>query len=415
MRVLVVGSGGREHALVWKLAQSPRISSLYATPGNPGMAEHATLLHSSGDVAALTRLAVDNAIDLVVVGPEQPLVQGLVDSLKNAGVMVFGPHGAAARLEGSKAFAKEFMLRHGVPTAESRTFTDETQALEYLRTLAEPPVVKKSGLAAGKGVTVADSFAEAEDAIRTVFQEPDSEGLVLEERLVGHELSLIGITDGSNWLPLLLAQDYKYFGEGDTGPMTGGMGAVAPARLLSREQQDLVDTKIVETTLAGLRADGLEFAGVLFIGLMITAQGVKVLEYNVRFGDPETQSVPPLMQTDLLEVLLSACQGKLAAQSIAWHDQVAAGIVMTAPGYPGMPERGIPVEVAASDVNRLVFQAGTALSDGRLVSAGGRVLNVVGLGGTMEQALGNAYEGVSETGFPGGVWRRDIGLNLTDT
>lgn len=412
MRVLVVGSGGREHALVWKLAQSELVGELFAVPGNPGMAGHAVLLSSEMEVPELTGLALEHQVDLVVVGPEQPLVAGLADSLREAGIMVFGPQAAAARLEGSKSFAKEFMNRHGVPTAASASFSTEAAALEHLASLTEPPVVKKSGLAAGKGVTVAQSFAEAEAAIRAVFSEADSEGLLLEERLEGRELSLIGITDGSNWLPLLMAQDYKYFGEGDTGPMTGGMGAVAPARLLDREQQETVDAQIVDRTLAGLRADGLEFAGVLFIGLMVTDQGVKVLEYNVRFGDPETQSVLPLLQTDLLQVILSACQGRLAAQSLSWHDGVAAGIVMAAPGYPGTPETGIPLKPAATGSDLLVFQAGTARSGEQLISTGGRVLNIVGLGGTMEQALNRAARGISDTDFPGAVWRRDIGLNL---
>ena len=415
MRVLVVGAGGREHALVWKLAQSARLTRLFATPGNPGMAQHAELLESSGSVQELTALAVSHQIDLVVVGPEQPLVDGLVDSLRAAGIMAFGPQRAAARLEGSKAFAKDFMLRHGVPTAASATFSAEADALAWLASQAEPPVVKKSGLAAGKGVTVAGSMEEAGAAIRAVFAEPDTEGLVLEERLQGRELSLIGITDGSNWLPLLLAQDYKYFGEGDRGPMTGGMGAVAPAVLLTEEQQAEVDAHIVSRTLAGLRADNLEFAGVLFIGLMVTDQGVKVLEYNTRFGDPETQSVLPLLQTDLLEVIVAACEGELAGRSLAWRDGVAAGVVMAAPGYPGTPERGIALQPAQANESLLVFQAGTAVRDGTLVSSGGRVLNVVGLGETMQEALRNAYRGVAETGFAGGVWRSDIGFNMTDT
>ena len=415
MRVLVVGSGGREHALVWKLAQSGDVTELFATPGNPGMALHARLLPSGDSVKELTELAVSNKIDLVVIGPEQPLVDGLVDRLQDAGIMAFGPHRVAARLEGSKAFAKDLMLRHGVPTAASATFKNEAEALAYLATLTEPPVVKKSGLAAGKGVTVAASFAEAADAIREVFAEADSDGLVLEERLRGRELSLIGITDGRNWLPLLMAQDYKYFEEGDKGPMTGGMGAVAPALLLTDAQEAEVDEDIVGRTLAGLRADSLEFAGVLFIGLMVTDQGVKVLEYNTRFGDPETQSVLPLMETDLLEVIVAACEGNLAAQPLEWRSGVAAGVVLAAPGYPGTPERGIEVVPAHNNERLLVFQAGTTLREGTLVSSGGRVLNVVGLGATTQEALRNAYDGVAATGFPGGVWRSDIGFNLIDT
>lgn len=412
MKVLVVGSGGREHALVWKLSSSPLLTELLAAPGNPGMGRHARLFPGHRSVQQLTELAVAEQVDLVVVGPEQPLTEGLADRLREHGIMVFGPHAAAARLEGSKRFAKEFMLRHGVPTAASAQFTDEASALAWLSRQAAPPVVKKSGLAAGKGVTVAASFEEAEAAIRAVFAEPDGEGLVLEERLEGTELSLLGITDGTTWLPLLLAQDYKYFGEGDTGPMTGGMGAVAPARLLSPAQSDEVETEIVQRTLAGLRADGLTFPGVIFIGLMLTADGVKVLEYNIRLGDPETQSVLPLLRTDLLEVIRAACDGSLAEVQLSWHDQAAAGVVMAAPGYPGTPQTGIPLAPAEEQSGLLVFHAGTKLEAGQLVSSGGRVLNIVGLAPTLEAALETAYRGVAATGFAGASFRRDIGLNL---
>lgn len=412
MKVLVVGAGGREHALVWKLSSSPLLTELLAAPGNPGMAGLARLFPEHRSVEQLTDLAVSEQVDLVVVGPEQPLTEGLADRLREHGIRVFGPHAAAARLEGSKRFAKEFMLRHGVPTAASGQFTDEASALAWLEEQSAPPVVKKSGLAAGKGVTVSASFAEAEEAIRAVFAEPDSEGLVLEERLEGTELSLLGITDGTAWLPLLPAQDYKYFGEGDTGPMTGGMGAVAPARLLSPAQEAQVETEIVQRTLAGLRADGLTFPGIIFIGLMLTADGVKVLEYNIRLGDPETQSVLPLLATDLLQVINAACDGELAGQQLSWHDRTAAGVVMAAPGYPGTPETGIPLAPAAEQPDLLVFHAGTSLEAGQLVSSGGRVLNVVGLADSLEAALAAAYRGVAETGFRDASFRRDIGFNL---
>ena len=413
MKVLVVGSGGREHALVWKLSQSPLVSTLYAAPGNPGMAAHATLVPDAHGPEGITARAVELGIDLVVVGPEQPLVEGLTDRLREAGIMAFGPHAAAAQLEGSKRFSREFMLRHGVPAAASESFGDEAAALAHLETLDLPPVVKKAGLAAGKGVTVATDFEEAAEAIRTVFLDGDPDGVVLEERLHGRELSLIGITDGRHWLPLLLAQDYKYFGEGDTGPMTGGMGAVAPAALLTEEQRAQVDEEIVQRTLKGLQADGLEFAGVLFIGLMVTDAGVKVLEYNVRFGDPETQSVLPLLKSDLLDVIVAACRGDLSGRTLSWHeDRFAAGVVLAAPGYPGQPERGIPLDLPEQSGGVTVFQAGTAMEDGRLVSSGGRVLNVVGVAADIEAALGTAYRAVERTGFPGAAYRRDIGRNL---
>lgn len=412
MNVLVVGSGGREHALVWKLSQSPLLGTLYAAPGNPGMAEHATVVPAALRTADLTALAIRLGVDLVVIGPEQPLVDGLADSLKEAGIMAFGPHAAAALLEGSKRFSRDFMLRHGIPAAASQSFLDEAGALAWLRNVDSPPVVKKSGLAAGKGVTVAETFEEAEDAVRSVFRDGDPEGVVLEERLQGRELSLLGITDGRSWLPLLMAQDYKYFGDGDTGPMTGGMGAVAPADLLSAEQQRQTDD-IVQRTLAGLQTDGLEFPGIIFIGLMVTDAGVRVLEYNVRFGDPETQSVLPLLKSDLLEVLVHACRGTLAGRTLSWHEGLhAAGVVMAAPGYPLEPERGIPLILPPEKPGTLMFHAGTATADGQLVSSGGRVLNAVGLAGSIEDALALAYAAVAETGFEGAAWRRDIGQNL---
>lgn len=415
MRVLVVGSGGREHALVWKLAQSDKVSRLFAAPGNPGMADHAELLGGNLEPDRLVALAVTHEVDLVVVGPEQPLVAGLVDRLREAGIMAFGPHAAAARLEGSKRFSKEFMVRHGVPTAASRAFDTEEEAVACLRDLDAPPVVKKSGLAAGKGVTVCGSMADAERAIRVAFQDPDSGGVVLEERLQGRELSLLGITDGSTWLPLELAQDYKYHGEGDTGLMTGGMGAVAPAALLTPEQQVEVEDEIVQRTLSGLRRDGLKFAGVLFIGLMVTDSGVKVLEYNVRLGDPETQAVLPLLKSDLLQVMLDACQGRLASSRLEWSGEHAACVVMTAPGYPGTPEAGIELEPVAGNRKLHVFHAGTRLEGGRLVSSGGRVLNIVATAPSLADALQAAYAGVAGTRFAGAHWRRDIGLNLTHT
>ena len=274
MRVLLVGSGGREHALAWKLAQSRQLSSLYATPGNPGIAHHATLLRSPQDPAALTELAVRHSIDLVVIGPEQPLVDGLVDRLAERGIRAFGPHKAAARLEGSKRFAKEFMARHGIPTAASEAFTEEQAALDFLSGLSEPPVVKLSGLAAGKGVTVTGSMAEARRAVQAAFARSAGDGVVIEERLSGRELSLLAITDSHTWLPLKLARDYKYLLDGDRGPMTGGMGAVAPASLLSPAEEEQISSRIVDRTLQGLRAEGLGFAGVLFIGLMVTDSGV---------------------------------------------------------------------------------------------------------------------------------------------
>ncbi len=410
MKVLVVGGGGREHVLAWKLAQSPLATQVIAAPGNPGISGVGSVTGGKPDVRGIVALAQSEAADLVVVGPEAPLTEGLADMLREKGIRCFGPGAAAARLEGSKAFAKDFMFRHGVPTADSRSFTSLAPALEYLNGLADVPVIKKSGLAAGKGVTVAGTMAEAEAALREAFIDDDGSGVVIEERLTGEELSLLLITDGKVARPLLLAQDYKQLGDGDTGPMTGGMGAVAPADLLSDAQWEDVRMQVIDRSLAGLQADGLEFHGVLFIGLMLTRDGVKVLEYNVRFGDPEAQSVLPLMQSDLLQLLLDTVSGRLEQSEITWSGQVAVGVVMAAPGYPGNPESGIPLELPPSAAGVHLFHAGTAFSGDRLVSAGGRVLNVVAVADDEATAREQAYRAVRDIGFEGAIYRSDIGM-----
>jgi phosphoribosylamine--glycine ligase len=413
VKVLVIGSGGREHALAWKLAQSPQVTQVIVAPGNPGMGGVATVLACSLTPEAILELARQEAVDLVVIGPEAPLVAGAADLLEAAGIPVFGPGQAAAQLEGSKRFSKEFMERHRIPTAAYASFSDETAALDHLQTLVDPPVVKESGLAAGKGVTVARSHQEAGDAIRAAFRKPDSGGVVLEERLEGQELSLLLLIDGHTALPLVMAQDYKQLGDGDTGPMTGGMGAIAPVTLLSAGQQALVDELIVSRTLKGLQADGLDYRGVLFIGLMVGEDGVKVLEYNVRFGDPETQAVLPLLKNDLAELLLAATQRRLHEFTLQWRQGATACIVMAAPGYPGIPERGIPLGLPARRAGVYVFHAGTSLVGGRLTSSGGRVLNVVALTGDLQSAVAAAYEAVSQIDFPGGQFRSDIGSRVS--
>jgi phosphoribosylamine--glycine ligase len=411
VKILVIGSGGREHALAWKLAQSPLVTQVVVAPGNPGMGGVATVLACPPEPQAILELAKSEAVDLVVIGPEAPLVAGTADLLQQAGIPVFGPGSAAAQLEGSKQFSKDFMQRHGIPTAAWAAFDDLPAALQHLHALAEPPVVKESGLAAGKGVTVARTHLEAEGAIRAALAGGGS--VVLEERLEGQELSLLLLVDGHTALPLLMAQDYKQMNDGDTGPMTGGMGAIAPVELLTKEQQTEVEQLVVGRTLTGLQAEGFDYCGVLFVGLMVTDSGVKVLEYNVRFGDPETQAVLPLLRTDLAELLLAATQGRLHEYTLAWDEGATACVVLAAPGYPGTPETGIPLGLPIRRAGVFVFHAGTGLADGQLVSSGGRVLNVVALTADLQGAVAAAYEAVQEIDFPGGQYRSDIGSRIS--
>ncbi len=412
MRVLVVGSGGREHALAWKLATSERVDEVLVAPGNGGMRDVARVVDAPLEVDALVSLARQEAVDLTVIGPEAPLVAGVVDAFEAAGLRIFGPNAEAARLEGSKRFAKEFMARHDIPTAAFRTFREPAAARDYLRDVGAPIVVKDSALAAGKGVTVATTLQEAEAAVDAVLARPGSE-VVIEEMLTGQEISLLVFTDGLAYRPMLLAQDYKQALDGDLGPMTGGMGAVAPATLLSSSQQWQAMTKVVEPTLKALNADGIAYQGVLYFGLMITDEGAKVLEFNVRFGDPETQAVLPLLDTDLLRLLESVVDRRLARLELSWTGRKAACVVMAAPGYPGSYAKGIAIDIPTDlGADVLVFHAGTATADGALVSAGGRVLNVVALADDLTEAVRRAYAAADRIGFPGAHLRRDIGGRL---
>ena len=412
MNVLLIGGGGREHALAWKLAQSSGLDTLYASPGNPGIAEHAACVPLElFDHAAVLGFARRHDIGLVVIGPEAPLVDGLADSLRAAGVAVFGPSRAAAQLEGSKGFTKDLCAQAGIPTAAYSRVASPEQARAALDRFGVPVVVKADGLAAGKGVTVATTRAEADAAIADLFATPDAEA-VIEEFLTGEEASLFVLTDGEALLPFGTAQDHKRVGDGDTGPNTGGMGAYSPARILDPAMQQLAIDTIVAPTVAAMAAAGTPFSGVLYAGLMLTARGPKLIEYNARFGDPECQVLLMRFDGDLLEVLLAVAQGRLAeAGPASFSDDPALTVVMAARGYPGTPIAGGAIGgiAAAEAPGAKVFQAGTRRAGDDLIATGGRVLAVTARGGSVEEAQARAYRGVDAIDFADGFCRRDIG------
>ncbi len=423
MKTLLIGSGGREHALAWRLAGDPAIGTLIAAPGNPGIAEHARCLPvAAGDIAGLVAAARSEAVDLVIVGPELPLVQGLADHLERAGIPVCGPSAQAARLEGSKAFAKEFMRERGIPTAEAELVTDVESAARAIRARGAPVVIKADGLAAGKGVVVAHSVAEALAAAERMLA---GEALgaagrrVLVERCMeGQEASLFILTDGRYFVVLPTAEDHKRLGDGDTGPNTGGMGACAPSPLLAGDLLDRAIEEIVEPTLAGLREIGAPYRGFLYLGLMIEDGVPRVVEYNVRLGDPEAQVVLPLVGPGFGALLAAAARGELpprAAVPPAASARAAACVVLAAPGYPespvtGSPIRGLAGREALAREQVLVFQAGTRQVGDDLVTAGGRVLGVTGLGPDLAGALSRAYRVAEAVEFEGKQMRRDIGF-----
>ncbi|WP_010185705.1 phosphoribosylamine--glycine ligase [Sphingomonas sp. PAMC 26605] len=412
MNVLLIGSGGREHALGWKLAQSPRLRTLFAAPGNPGIAAHAQIVSLElTDHAAVVAFCAENAVELVVIGPEAPLVDGLGDSLRAAGVAVFGPNKAAAQLEGSKAFTKALCDSAGIPTAGYVHATSRAEARHALDRFGVPVVVKADGLAAGKGVTVAMTREEAEGALADLFGARGGEA-VIEEFLEGEEASLFVLTDGKDILSFGSAQDHKRVGEGDIGPNTGGMGAYSPARVLTPELEARAIEEIVKPTVAALAAAGTPFSGVLYAGLMLTADGPKLIEYNARFGDPECQVLMARLDEDLLEILLAVANGTLGERGPAkWVEQTALTVVLAATGYPGTPVTGGPIDdiAEAEETGALVFQAGTRLDSGQLVASGGRVLAVTALGATVAEAQAAAYHAVDQIVFPSGFCRRDIG------
>jgi len=416
MKVLVIGSGGREHALVWKIAQSSLVEKIYAAPGNAGIAGLAECVSiGADDIGGLLKFAVEKKIDLTVVGPEAPLVAGIVDAFAEKGLAIFGFDSKGSRLEGSKVWAKEFMKTHGIPTAEFRVFGNATAAIKAVETGQFPYVIKADGLAAGKGVIVAKTARDARSAIELMMKTrafgPAGERIVTEEFLTGEEISILAVSDGATYRLFVSSQDHKRARDNDEGPNTGGMGAYAPVGLYDAQLDARVRSEIIEPTFAGMKEEGVTGAGVVYFGIMVTGKGPKVLEYNCRFGDPETQVILPLFGGDLAQVMYEAARGKLADVPFENGSGAAACVVLASGGYPGPYQKGYPVEGldGARERGCIVFHAGTALKDGAIVTAGGRVLGVTGTAPTLKEALDTAYRGVDSIRFTGCFSRRDIG------
>jgi phosphoribosylamine--glycine ligase len=418
MKVLIVGSGGREHALAWKCAQSPRVKEVLVAPGNAGTATEARCRNVAvavDDVAGLVALAQREHVDLTIIGPEAPLVIGVVDAFEAAGLRCFGPHKAPAQLEGSKAFTKEFLRRHGIPTAGYATFTRANFDADWVRKQRTPIVVKASGLAAGKGVVIAQSadeaIATAQDMFAGRFGSAGDE-VVIEEFLPGEEASFIVIADGVHALPFATSQDHKRVGDGDTGPNTGGMGAYSPAPVVTPELHARIMREVIEPTIRGLAADGMPYTGFLYAGIMIAPDGTpNVLEYNCRFGDPETQPIMARLRSDLPALCEAALEGRLNAVTMDWDPRAAVGVVIAAGGYPDSYEKGLPIAglAEAAELPGKIFHAGTSLHDGEVVTNGGRVLCAVGLGDDVSTAQRAAYALVDRLCFKDIRYRRDIG------
>jgi len=418
MRVLVVGSGGREHALVWKLSQSPEVTKLFCSPGNGGIGELAELVDiGAEDVEALAEFAESKDVDLTVVGPEGVLAKGIVDLFEKRGLRIFGPTKAAARLESSKAFAKNLMKKYQIPTGQFAVFDDAQAARAYVRQLGVPIVVKADGLCGGKGTIVANTLSEALGAIDLLMEDrifkQAGERIVIEERLVGEEVSILVVTDGVTALPLLPAQDHKRLHDGDKGPNTGGMGAYAPAPMMDAALSQQVMTQIILPTIRAMASEGVVLKGVLYAGLMLTNEGPKVLEYNVRFGDPEIQAILPLLKSDLMPILDDAVEGRLSTTQCQWEAGSCACVVAASGGYPGDFQIGKEIRGLAQFKDRhdvLVFHAGTKKDRERFVSWGGRVLNVIGLGPDLEMAVKHVYDAAGAISFDGMYLRKDIGF-----
>ena len=423
MKVLLIGSGGREHALGWKLAQSPKVETVYVAPGNAGTALENKLENiaiDAEDIDALLEFARDNSIDLTVVGPEAPLVKGVVDLFESQGLRCFGPGKGAAQLEGSKAFSKDFFARHNIPTAAYENFTDIDKAIAYIKEQGAPIVVKADGLAAGKGVILAQTEDEAVAAVKDMLAGnafgDAGHRVVIEEFLTGEEASIIVIADGENYLPMATSQDHKARDKGDKGPNTGGMGAYSPAPVVTPEISNRIMKEVIEPTIKGMADEGHPFTGFLYAGVMIDKQGqAKVLEYNVRFGDPETQPIMMRLKSDLVDLLEAALDGKLPGREIDWDQRSSLGVVLAAGGYPNAYNKGDVISgIPSATDNSKVFHAGTALKDGQLVTAGGRVLCAVGMGENVTEAQQVAYDVVKKINWDDVYYRDDIGYRAVE-
>ena len=412
MNILVIGSGGREHALYWKLSESPQTEQIYAIPGNTGMGASTEI--ALDDHAAILRFVKEHEIGLVVVGPEVPLMNGLVDELEAAGIRAFGPRANAAEIEGSKSFAKDLMKKYGIPTARYEVFTAAEPARAYIRQEGAPIVVKADGLAAGKGVIVAMTEQEALDAVDAIMEDHSfgdaGARVVIEEFMEGEEASLLAFTDGTTIRPMISAQDHKRAYDGDRGPNTGGMGTYAPAPVMTPEMTERAVEEILKPTIAAMAKEGRTYRGCLYLGLMVTADGPKVVEFNARFGDPETQVVLPLLDSDLVAIMCACADGTLADVPIRWKDGAAVCVVLASGGYPGHYEKGQEIHglADAEAMGALVFHAGTAMKDGKLVTNGGRVLGVVGRGADISSAVDAAYAAATKISFKDAYYRKDI-------
>lgn len=413
MKVLVIGSGGREHAIAWKIAQNPKVDTIYCAPGNGGTeTEYKCKNVNITDIYDLLDFAKENIVDLTIVGPEEPLTKGIVDIFKAEGLKIFGPSQKAAQLEGSKIFAKDFMKKYGVKTAQYRSFYDYNNALNYIKECNYPIVIKADGLAAGKGVIICSSIEEANGAVKEYMVDDIFRGsgksIVIEEFLEGVEASILTITDGKTAIPFISAKDHKQLLDNNEGPNTGGMGAIAPNPYCSKEVLQKFDVDILQPTLKGIQSEMLDFTGIIFFGLMITTKGVYLLEYNVRMGDPETQAVLSLMESDLMEIILSSLDGNLDKCSVKWKEGNACCIVAVSGGYPEEYVKGYEIDISA-DINSKVFVGGAERKKGVLKTTGGRVLAVTSTGENLDKAVENAYNDIRKISFKDMYYRKDIG------
>jgi phosphoribosylamine--glycine ligase len=414
MDILIIGSGGREHAIAWKVSQSPKAQKVFMLPGNPGTSQIATNVEdvSVEDYASVASFCKTNQIDLVIVGPEVPLAEGLVDSLSDANIRCFGPGKSAAEIESSKVFSKDFMMRHNIPTARYAVFTQLEDALSYLDKVDHPIVIKASGLAAGKGVILPETDDESEATLKSImidkaFGDAGDE-VVIEERMTGQEVSLMAFTDGTSVVPMIPAQDHKRLLDGDEGPNTGGMGAYAPAPVFTNELLKETIIKVLQPAVDGLREEGRKFVGVLYAGLMLTPNGIRVLEFNCRFGDPETQVVLPLLETDLVEIAEACVDGRLNQLNIQWKDEAAVCVVLASKGYPEKPEKGQVVSFGELPEDMICFHAGTKQNGTDVITAGGRVFGLTAWADDIESAIDTVYANIKNVSFDGMQYRTDI-------